>query len=524
MKSHSTKYFISLFCVLLTGISCESLDEDPVGLLSPESLFETTDDVEMAITGGYSLLHHEEFWGRKLSLSLLLRGDMATIGNYGTPSRRIEVDEMSMPFDSDMVTAFWLRGYMAIQTLNYAIDGADLVDASEDEINPVVAQGRFLRAWIYYNFVRLFGEIPYINYAITDADDASTISQTPVDEIYEGIIEDLEYAKEWLPNTPSERKRPGKGSAAGLLASVYLTTENWQSAYDEAKYVIDNAGTFQYDLEAEFADLFDPSLTETSNEVLWEINLIGADAATNPSSLGGTNASSDYLAAVTGPIGDERYDFGAGWSVAVPSLAVFEDWDDRDYRKAVSFDTVMVVDGVELLYTDWGSVSGAIARPHIAKYYRALGESEADASSNGRDSDIDSPILRYAEILLIAAESLNEINGGPTAEAIGYVNEVRSRARRELDDDSSNDRTFPEDVSNGSSQDDFRTLVMEERRLELAFEFGRWYDIVRRELGESVFGASGLEQQNFSATKDYLFPKYYYDVENNPNITQNNGY
>ncbi|MEP3390518.1 MAG: RagB/SusD family nutrient uptake outer membrane protein [Reichenbachiella sp.] len=509
---------------MIFNFACQDLDEDPVGLLSPEGLFNTPEDVSLSVNGGYSLIGHENFWGRKLSLSLLLRSDMASIGDQTTAGRRIEVDQMNMSANNGMVSAFWPKGYETLAALNVAIQGAENVEADEADINPVVAEARFLRAFIHYNFVRLFGEIPYVDSTIPNPEDAYAWPESSEDEVYAGIIEDLEFAKLWLPDVPAMRSRPGKGTAAGFLASVHLTRGNFQEAYNEAKYVIDNSGAFGYALEGEFADLFDPSLGAASNEVLFEIDFIGADAGGNPSELGGTNAAIDYIPSVTGPRGDERFATGEGWSVAVPSLAVFDTWNEQDYRRSVSFDTVLINGGVEVPYTNWGTISRNVARPHIAKYFRALGQTGLEAGSNGRDSDVDYIIMRYAEILLIASEALNEVNGGPSAESEGYVNEVRRRARRELDADASNDRTFPADVATGLGQDAFRDLVLEERRLELAFEFGRWFDIKRRNLGDAAFGASGLDPQNFSSSKDYYFPKYQQDVDLNDNLNQNTGY
>ncbi len=523
MKKSVIKLAVTLV-VLFAVSSCEDLTEEPIGLLNPEGFFASPEDVALGINGGYSLLGHEAFFGRKLSLSLLLRGDMATIGDMATPTRRIEVDQMNMSGNNGMVTEFWPKGYEALAAINYAIEGGENLDVSDEIINPTIAEGRFLRGFINYHFVRLFGEIPKIDFAFTDPELAYTLSQSPVDSMYASIIRDFEYAKQWLPDVPSMRSRPGKGTAAGFLASVYLTQENWESAYDEAKFVIDNSTSFQYELDEEYANLFDPSIGVASNEVLFEIDFIGNDASTNLSSLGGTNAAIDYLASVTGIIGDSRFSFGAGWSVAVPSLNVYNNWDSRDYRKAISFDTVMVFEGEEVPYTEWGTIPSAIPRPHIAKYFRALGESGTAASSNGRDSEIDYICLRYAEILLIAAEALNEINGGPTAEAIDYIDQVRSRARRELDADAGNDNLYPQNVNGGLSESDFRSLVLEERRLELSFEGGRWYDIARKKLGIEAFGPSGLEQQSFNPARDYLFPKYQQDVDINPNLSQNDLY
>jgi hypothetical protein len=131
--------------------------------------------------------------------------------------------------------------------------------------------------------------------------------------------------------------------------------------------------------------------------------------------------------------------------------------------------------------------------------------------------------MRYAEVLLIAAEALAEINGGPNAEAEGYLNEVRARARNW----DGKITTFPEDVPTGLSKDAFIDLVLDDRRLELAFEFKRWYDIKRRDLGVEVFtGPASLEPHpNFDPARDYLMPLPRTELAINPNLLpQNPGY
>jgi hypothetical protein len=139
--------------------------------------------------------------------------------------------------------------------------------------------------------------------------------------------------------------------------------------------------------------------------------------------------------------------------------------------------------------------------------------------------------FRYAEVLLIAAEAGNEID--KTSEAVGYVNQIRARARAggNINYEGSGygsygPSTSPADVSSGISQGDFRNLVLEERRLELAFEFKRWYDIVRRDLGDQVFGANGLETQpNFNKAKHYLLPIPQTEIDVHPKLApQNPGY
>ncbi|WP_224994788.1 RagB/SusD family nutrient uptake outer membrane protein [Cesiribacter sp. SM1] len=500
--------------------SCEDLTEEPVALLAPEGFYKSPADVLTGLNGAYSAIGSEEFWGRKLTLSLLLRGDMADIGDLTTTTPRIQVNGFQMDPSNGMVAAFWPRAYEGLATINSAIEGAQKLNEEEDSINPLIAEGRFLRAFLHFHLVQLFGDIPYMGSSLIDPNLAYTLDETPVAEVYAGIIADLEFAKQWLPNDQGVRSRPSKATAAGLLASVHLTRENWQGAYDEARYVIDNREGFGIGLAAEFQNLFDASVIdnpENAKEILFTVDFRGKDES-NISGYG--NYTRDYLASVTGPRGDERFAVGEGWSIAVPTMKVYESWDPKDYRKAVSFDTVAMMGDTLTRYVYWDRASRGVARPHIAKYYRAFGQ----AGLNGRDSDINAHAQRYAEILLIAAEALNELSG-PTDEAMSYVNEVRSRARRELDADPANDRSFPVDVPTGLSKEDFRWLVLEERRLELAFEFKRWYDIVRRDLGNRVFSPEGLEYQpNFNAARDYLFPKPQSDLNLNPNLDQNTGY
>ena len=510
-----------ILCAGLFIFSCEDLNEEPVGLLIPEGFYQTPADVVYGLNGAYSAIASEELWGRKLTLSLLLRGDLADIGDPTTSSRRIQVNEFQMDATNGMVEALWPRAYEALATVNSAIEGAQQIDATQETKDALIAEGYFIRAFVHYHLVRLFGEIPYMNFLIKDPDEAYGLDETPVDQVYAGIISDLQFAKNYLPDRQNFRSRPGKGTAAGLLASVYLTRGQYQDAFDEAKYVIDNKDLFGLGLTPEFQNLFDATLIDdpaNAQELLFAIDFRGQDES---SRSGAGNYTRDYLASVTGPRGDERFENGEGWSVAVPALKVYTSWDPRDYRRDVSFDTVTIMGDTLTHYQYWNQASRGVERPHIAKYFRAFGQ----AGLNGRDSDHNYAALRYAEVLLIAAEALNEVNNGPSLEAESYINQIRERARRELDSDPANDREFPADVISGLSKEDFLDLVLQERRFELAFEFKRWYDIKRRRFGEEAFGSNGLEQQpNFNPARDYLFPKPQSDLNLNPNLDQNDEY
>ena len=205
----------------------------------------------------------------------------------------------------------------------------------------------------------------------------------------------------------------------------------------------------------------------------------------------------------------------------VPAQSVFDGWDDADYRKSVNFDSEAFDNsGNTLDFNQFSSLDGRNAnRPHISKYTAMAGDLP-QANTAGRDSHSNYQLMRYAEVLLIAAEAAAEL--GMTADADMYINMIRDRARN--GDGSSTPSSAPADISGATVAD-----VLEERRLELAFEQKRWYDIVRRDMGPEVFGPSGFETEflgttNFDPSRDYLLPIPPFEIANNPNLTQNPGY
>jgi hypothetical protein len=502
--------------LLVFVVSCTDLKEEPVGALAPEFFFQTPKDVETGIFGAYGLAASETYYGRKLSLSLLLRDDMADIGDRKTPGRRQQVNDFNMDSNNGMIVEFWPRSYQIIAAANVALKGIDNVTAEEDVLNALRAEARFIRSFSYYHLVRLFGEIPLLEEPVSDfeaIEAAKVMSKSSVSDVYNLIKEDLEFGKQWLPDAYSNgvRTRPTKATAAAYLASVHLTLGEFQEAYDEANWVIDNESRFGLGLEADFRDLFDATKQNGMREVLFAFDFLGLNS-------GGYNTNVDYLGSVTGPRAVSNGDVVEGWSVAVPTMAVFDTWDSRDYRKEVSFIDSGYVAGVWSGYDQFAPNHGS-ARPHIAKYFENPGVSNSSASI----SDANVHCMRYAEVLLIAAEALNEVSG-PTAEAKGYVDRVRERARNWA----GTMTDFPANVDAGvSAKEAFRDLVLEERRLELAFELKRWYDIKRRQLGDEVFkGPNSLEpHSNFDASRDYLFPIPGDEIDRNENLKpQNPGY
>ena len=490
---------------------CIDLEEEPVGLLAPEGFFKAKSDVEAAIFSGYGRLSAQNIYGRHFNCALMFRGDMVDIGDPGTPAERQQVNDFNVDAGNGMVRRWWPTFYEVISAENSAIFGAEQIDVSDAVKNELIAEARFIRAFAYYQLVRVFGDIPYIGEMVTNPDAVKEQSKTSAEEVYQNIIADLEFAKEHLPDQHSgdPRSRATKGTAAAYLASVYLTLGDYDNAASEAKWVISNKNRFNYGLADDFQHLFDAEIVSSLNEPIFVIDYLGLYRAPD----GTQNDQTGRMTAINRSQAGINAEY-RGFSSAVPSLAVYNTWDSRDYRKVVSLDTLVdFIEDTQKPYTEW-----YVPRPHCAKWSRNPGNSE----TGGIVSDNDLILMRYAEVLLIAAEAIAE-SEGVTSEAMGYVNEVRARARNWA----GTPTTFPEDVPAGLTKDEFIDLVLEERRLELAFEFKRWFDIVRRDLGVEVFtGPGSLEPHtNFDPTRDYLFPLPLGELDRYPNLEpQNPGY
>ena len=176
--------------------ACTDLAEEPISTLSPDGFFKTPKDVETVIFGAYGRMTNNFFWGRKLTTTLMLRSDMVDIGNPATPVRRVEINNFSNNATNGMTTAFWPVTWQLISAANTAIAGAEsLGDIDETRRNELIGEARWVRAFGYFMLVRLFGEIPYIEEAVTDPEALADMGKTSVAEIYTKIIEDLEFGK-----------------------------------------------------------------------------------------------------------------------------------------------------------------------------------------------------------------------------------------------------------------------------------------------------------------------------------------
>jgi len=503
------KIFIILFASLFTGLfSCTDLAEKPVGLTSPEGFFVSKREVQAAVFAFNGALANEKLFGRQYINLLNFRDDMCDLA-VPNADRGFVNSFNGVNANNGISKVVWEQFYVAIGTANMAESGAISLGLPDADINYLIAEAKFNRAFCYFHLVRCFGDLPAIYSPISDPAAVAAISRTPASEIYVQIIKDLKYAKQWLPDKqPSDcRSRPTKGTAASYLAAVYLSQNVFDTAYTEAKYVIDNKLKFGYVLENDYQTLFKAITTVNLNkETIYSIDFQAVTIG-----VGGVNGGSAYNDDMMAPMTTPS-DYNAGFGSMVPTLKVYQSYNPLDYRRTVSFDTLLAGKP----YTLW-----ATKRPHIAKFNRFPGG--AAAASAWRFSDNNYQDMRYADVLLIAAEALCEVNNGPTTESEGYVNEVRARARKA---NGGTPRAYPADVATLLSKSAFIDLIIEERRIEFGFEWKRWFDIKRRDLGDVVFkGANSTEPQAaFDKTRDYLFPVPQKTIDVNNNISQNPGY
>lgn len=482
--------------ILIVASCSDVLEEEPVGLLAPESFFQSENDLEAAVLGIYTVFGWQEMYGRHLPMTLITLGDACDIANLGTVATRVQKNNFEFDANDGNINGAWQGLYQAIGAANSAINGAGIVKKiSEQKRNELLAEAMIGRAHCYYQLVQLFGDIPFIEDFVTDPNSVSEISKTSTEEIYQHIISDCEFAAQNLPDnyTDDIRCRPTKGTAKTMLASVHLTLGNYAEAAQYAEDVISNASTYGYGLTENFSDLW---IAENGDmpEHIWTVDF----------ESGNNQNTREYWTPWTVP-GEIK-----GWNVLCPSPGLYDLYDPEDHRIEATFLSEIVNDGDTIPYTEW-----QYPRYFWGKYTHPSSSAASDGTNNGYNYSL----YRFSEVYLIAAEALAEANNGPTAKAYEYINKVRERARF--------GGTFPEDLETGMSKENFIDAVLKERLLEFPLEFKRWYDIKRRQLGNEAFkGANSIEPHaTFDASKHYLMPIPQDELDRNTNLLpQNTGY
>lgn len=469
---------------LLALSSCVELEEKPESSLTTNQFYKSSEDAEAAVNAVYAGLNPN---GQSLYRCLLQIGMEMATDDYeaGPRARNAHVRAISnLVHDpgNDRMQEMWKESYDVINRANVAIDNISTNTSIPETLrNRYVNEAKFLRALNYFNLVRWFKEVPLVLHETTSLDASTTyVKQATEDETYAQIIQDLKDA-EALPESYDDANvgRVTSGAAKSLLSKVYLTHKDWKLAAEKSKEVIASG---RYDLFEDFADVF-ALATENGKEHIFSIQFKG-NANYISNNLAGRSAPNE-IPGINGDYADALHLEGG----------LYESYDANDKRLPVTFVTEMTSPTDGKLYQ--------LAIPHFHKYY------DETVIGNQGQSSKDVPYIRFAEVLLIYAEALNEAEGKPSAEAYTAIDRVRERAGI----------TLLKNANPNLSQDEFREYVFEERRKELVYEFQRWFDLARR-------GSDYYVQKLKASGKTSALPKHIHfpipqrELDLNPNLHQ----
>jgi hypothetical protein len=456
---------------LLMGLSaCTDdafLTETPEDFIGPENFYRNADDAVAAVNGVYASFvspqgyGSDDYYGRNFYMLVEYPGEAIT-SRYGATHDRGSIDAFNYTVEHAYLATVWGGAYSAIGSANSVITNVPKITDIDPALqNRILGEARYLRATHYFNLVRLFGGVPLRLEEVRTIENLELARSTPA-EVYAAIVADLEFAAANLPATYAgvagvNTGRATSGAARALLAKVHLQyalvhgggTTSLQAAEREAKAVIDSK---RYQLLPEFERVF-----ALDNEMNAEV--IFAIQNTRVQGMGGR------LAQHVAPIGSGLSGANAGGVSFYAEWPFYRDWSDADRRKAGSFLQGYTHPSRGALtwsrtmtatqQTNYGTPGGG---PSPKKYLdpQAL---------TGAGEENDYILLRYADVLLMYAEALNE-QLGPTSDAYDAVDAVRVRAGLQP-------------LARNLTQQGLREQIQVERRYELVLEGHTFFDMQR---------------------------------------------
>lgn len=481
MKRHW--FFIILAAVLVTGCE-EALDFTVKDKITLDNFYQTEEDAIAAINAIYNDLGAVELYCSSLWLVQdISSDDFNALSTWNDPNAH-QLDQYTIQSTNNYLSGLWQVSYLGISHANIALKRIPDIDMDEELQHRLLAEARFLRGLYYFNLVRLFGDVPLILQPGSTIDDY-LVSRAPADDVYNTIINDLSMASEVLPlsYSGSDKGRATKGATLGMLSKVYLTRGQWDLAAQYARLVMDLEDDGIYGLFPDYADNFKDK-NKNGLEAVFQVQFYTGSQPEN------TRIVISGLPSIP--------PFTAGVGIILPTEDLLASFDSGDYRYDVTF------------FTEYFYFQTYTFEPHVWKHW----DKETYKASQTGQSGANFPVIRYAEILLIYAEALNEINGGPTQEAYDAINRIRARARH-------GDNGILPDLS-GLSQTEFREAVLKEKRCETVNEGQRWFDLVRT--GNLVDYVKRAKGDKANPTEyNYVFPIPQREMDINDKLIQNSG-
>lgn len=472
---------------ILSMSSCKKfLDLAPISQMNGNNFYKTPEDMKNALTAVYGALQYPGMYYSSMHVIGDLRSDNTWIPNPNAGANLQEVDEFKNNAFNTISSTTWSAHYQGIQAANIVVNKIDAVNMDENLKNQYRGEAKFLRALMYFNMVRIFGDVPLVLEVINNPQEGYSYGRTPAEQVYAQIVTDLLDAEAVLSYeyNNADIGRATKGAAMSLLGKVYLTQKKWDLAAQKLKEVIDQTSLNKYQLLPSYANVFGIA-NENNKESIFEVQFKkGSSGEGSPfTNQFAPIGSGTAVTALGNPLGQN-----------IPTDNMHAAYEANDARKTLSMRTSYVLNGNNVTHN------------YVSKY---LGVPAANL-----DSDNNWIVLRFADVLLMYAEALNEQGYVADGPAFSYLNQIRNRAN--LLSKTSNHATPALRISDQAT---FRLAIEQERRVELAFEGHRWFDLVRTGRANAVLGSLGMQPHHV------LFPIPNSQIEINPGLmTQNQDY
>lgn len=458
-KKWTKSFYTMLLLVITTLFGCAELDENPTkSILSPDVL-NSEETLQAAVSGMYKTMQNGVMWSAYF-IAAYGGDDITTHSAINKIGFRESDWRRQTPTSQRIIElggGSYATSYSVIRVANSIIENKEnIVNGTKENINRLVGEAYFLRAFSYLHLTRTFGQVPIVNLNTT----ISELKKASFLEIYGLIESDLQMAETLLPNkypsVPVVGARPSKGTAKAYLAKLYLhwagfpikDNSKYTLAAAKAKEVIDNEGAYGFGLSANFRNLWTVANRFKQNESVFAMVFCSSCG------VGSSNRTTGRLG-VPGIAG--------GWSETFGEITFYNNMKanaiangtEQRFRDTYSDD--ILPRGSRPNAADWQNFSDE-AHPVIRKI---VGGNYAE-TINTTANDLNRYFMRYAEVLLTYAEASARA-GNVTADAWGALNRVRRRAGATVD------------ITSGNLAE----LAFEERGWELAGEYERWHDLVR---------------------------------------------
>jgi len=489
-------YLISVIILTLGIIGCSDfLDRQPLDEISTATFYTNAEEADLAAKSMYSAIQAINWKGKSWMIEEIPSDNTTPGGNDPDFS---PIDNFTTSPDNVVVLEYWTEHYRLITLTNQILTFVPPIDMDEDQKNAILGEARFLRAYAYFDLVRIFGEVPIVQEVPTISSDLNVFRDS-VDDVYAFIIDDLQKAIIGLPITRSsaENGRATSHAASSLLAKVFVTVGRFAESMELCRNVISSN---LYTLEPDFANNWLKDQSDNNKESIWQIQYVGC----GPGNTG--NALQAFFApwgqAITGNTDGWGSQIPTAPSIDNPQTTILDVYSNDDLRK---YHTIMTP-GEE--YPMINATTGGYTYPATGA---SRGQSNIKKYVIGGGPDVcfmstpqNQHAIRYADVLLTLTEASCRLNGGITItpDVLDAFNAVRTRAGLE-------------EVGNVTTE-----MLFEERRAEFAFENQRWFDLLRTGNVKEIMQVHGKQFQDFSV----LFPIPASEIAINPNLTQNTGY